>query len=565
MLTLLRIKDLALAADLTVEFDRGYNAITGETGAGKSMLIGGLNLVLGQRADRTLIRAGAESCSVEGVFELGTLAARVSEFLEANGLESCEDGQLVVKRTFTAAGTNRQFINGSPTTLAVLSAVGEWLVDIHGPHEHQSLLHPGHQLAMLDAYGKLEGEREAFAAAVRERVAVLEDKARLVVDEQTYAQQLDLLRFQTQEIAAARLQAGEEEQVTQEHARAANASRLLELSQGALDALSEAEPSLLGLAGAVGRAVQELHRLDAGSAGLRDLQQQATELLRELQGELTRYRDHLEVNPERLAELEQRLNLIQSLKRKYGGSIAEVLAFGETARQRLQALESRDEELVRLNACLAELDRRIGALGRGLSGRRQKAIPGFAKAVQKELAALGFRQSQFSVAIQAGDWEQLKGADRPALSGVDRVEFEFAPNPGEPARPLRAIASSGELARVMLALKTVLAAEDNIPVVVFDEVDANVGGETANAVGQKMKRIALRRQVICITHLPQVAAPAGAHYIAEKQTRNGRTISEIRRLGGPDRVTELARMLGGQTSAARKHAEALVQQAEADR
>lgn len=559
MLCLLRIKDLALAADLTVEFHRGYNVITGETGAGKSMLIGALNLLLGERADRTLIRSGSESCTVEGVFDVSSVRAPVRAFLEENGLEPCENQQLLLKRTFSAAGTNRQFINGSPTTLSVLSTIGQWLVDIHGPHEHQSLLSPTHQLAMLDAFGKLESERGAFAEAVRARSRLLEDKAALVVDEQTYAQQLDLLRFQVTEISAARLNPGEEELVAREHTRAANTSRLLQLGQSALAALNEEDPSVLSLAGAVGRAIHDLHRLDPAAEPLRQLHQQAVENLQELRAALAHYVDQLEIDPARLDELEQRLNLIQGLKRKYGATIAEVNSFGTAARARLNSLQSRDEELAKINARLAETERELARLGEVLSARRKKATAPFSKAVQKELAALGFRQCLFNVSLRAVSLTDLKAADRWPSSGLERVDFEFAPNPGEPARPLRAIASSGEMARVMLALKTVLAAEDNIPVLVFDEVDANVGGETANAVGDKMRQIASRRQVLCITHLPQVAAPATVHYIARKETRNGRTVSDIRPLDATERVTELARMLGGQTPAALKHAEALLQ------
>ena len=241
MLTALRIKNLALVPDLTLELQPGCNVITGETGAGKSILIGALNLVLGERADRTLIRSGSDSCAVEAVFDIRRLKAPVKSFLEENGLEPCDDGQLVLKRAFTGAGTNRQFVNGSPTTLSALAAIGEWLVDIHGPHEHQSLLHPAKQLAMLDAFGGLRPQREAWAELVRRRSTVEAEKALLVVDEATYARQLDLLRFQVNEIASAKLQAGEEERVEQEHQRASNAARLLQLCRAALEALSGGE------------------------------------------------------------------------------------------------------------------------------------------------------------------------------------------------------------------------------------------------------------------------------------------------------------------------------------
>ena len=569
MLTTLRIKNLALVTDLTLELQPGCNVITGETGAGKSIIIGALDLVLGERADRTLIRSGEESCSVEAVFEVAGLRTPLKKFLEANGLEPCEENQLVLKRTFSANGTNRQFVNGSPTTLNTLAAIGESLVDLHGPHDHQSLLHPAKQLLILDAFGRLEKEREAFGDLIRRRATLAAEKSALIVDEKTYAQQLDLLRFQVREIDGAGLQPGEDGQVEQEFNRASNAAKLLQLSQAAIDTLSESEDSLLTQAGAVGRALQELQRVDPGAATLAALHAQAIGTLRELQTGLSRYAEKVDVDPTRLAELEARLDLIHSLKRKYGATPAEIIAFGGAAKQKLQSLESRDAELARLNAGLQKLDADILRAGQKLSDARRKVIPPLAKAVGQQLDDLGFQQSKFDVAIQplATEVTRLKSTDSQSLltsaatikqTGFDEIEFQFAPNPGEPAKSLRAIASSGEMARVMLALKTVLAAEDEIPVLVFDEVDANVGGETAHAVGEKMKQLAAKRQVLCITHLPQVAAPADAHYVVNKEVRNGRTISEIHLLGRKERITELARMLGGQNDAARKHAEALL-------
>ena len=588
MLTTLRIKNLALVPDLTLELQPGCNVITGETGAGKSIIIGALNLVLGERADRSLIRTGSDSCSVEAVFDAGagvqasacsggTLKRELQRFLEANGLEPCEENQLVLKRTFTAGGTNRQFVNGSATTLNVLAAIGEWLVDMHGPHDHQSLLHPTRQLAILDAFGGLEKERAAFGELVQRRTALESEKSALVVDEKTYAQQLDLLRFQVNEISSARLQPGEDAGVEEKFQRASNAAKLLQLCQSALDLLDGNDASLLTQAGAVGRTLQELQRVDAGAGALVELHGQAASALRELQSELSRYAEKVDVDPAQLQQLEERLNLLHSLKRKYGATLAEVIAFGDDAKHRLAQLESRDGELARLNGELQKLDAELLRAGKDLSAKRRKIIPQLAKAVGKQLDDLGFKQSKFDVAInsvaadvsplhlvesniRADSRRLLQFGEAPFSStGLDQIEFQFAPNAGEPAKPLRAIASSGEMARVMLALKTVLAAEDEIPVLIFDEVDANIGGETANAVGEKMKQIAARRQVLCITHLPQVAVPADAHYVVTKQVKDGRTISEIRLLDKKERVTELARMLGGQTEAARKHAEALLE------
>ena len=550
MLATLRIKNLALVADLTLELEPGYNVITGETGAGKSILIGALNLVLGERADRTLIRTGADASSVEAVFDIRKLPEKPDAFLEENGLEACADDQLIIKRTITAAGASRQFVNGSPTTLAVLEALGEKLVDIHGPHDHQSLFSPARQLAILDAYAGLEALRGRVAEAHTARAHLAAEKAGLIVDEKTYAQQLDLLRHQATEIAAAKLTADEEPQIEAEYKRASNSARLIELAEVAVRALGEDENSVLTQTGAVGRALQELARLDESAATLAEQQRQAVALLNDLQSEISDYRDRLDVDPARLQELEERLNLIHTLKRKYGGSLAEVIAFGNEARKKLQQLESRDAEIARINAELQKADAALLKTARELSAARAKAIPKLAKAVTAQLADLGFKQSHFAVTLK-----QLAEA---GPSGLDEADFQFAPNPGEPAKPLKAIASSGEIARVMLAIKTVLAAEDEIPVLIFDEVDANVGGETAAAVGAKMRQIGAQRQVLCITHLPPVAAAGQTHFLVTKEVVDGRTISKIEPLAKEARVVELTRMLGGQTPAARKHAQALL-------
>lgn len=555
MLGTLRIKNLALVTDLTLSLQPGFNAITGETGAGKSIIIGALKLLLGERADRTLIRAGADSCSVEAVFDGAGRGAVLSKFLDDNGLEAGAEGELILKRVFTAAGANRQFINGSPTTLPVLAALGRELVDMHGPHDHQSLLDPARQRDILDTFaglGVLRGKFSALAGNLRELEA---EKAALIVDEREYARRLELLRFQCGEISAAKLEPQEETRLEQDFQRASNAARLLELSQAALDVLSEEEGSLLTRAGELGRNLQALQRIDAGAEELEQTHEAALAGWRELQAGLRRYAEGIELDPARLRELEERLNLIQSLKRKYGGTLAEVVAFGAEAAEKLRALEARETELARIKEQQGKVTAELLQGGRELSARRQKAVPGLSAAVVRQLRDLGFAQCNFEIVVNTVD-----SLPAPSAAGLDTIEFQFAPNLGEPARPLRAIASSGEMSRVMLALKTVLADEDEIPVLVFDEIDANVGGETALTVGGKMGQIARRHQVICITHLPAVAAAAATHFVVTKRVDGGRTISEITPLDKAARLREITRMLGGQTEAARRHAEALLGQ-----
>jgi len=563
MLSTLRIKNLALVADLTLDLRPGFNAITGETGAGKSIIIGALNLVLGERADRNLMRAGEESCSVEAVFDLKGLKTPLAEILDECGLEPSVDHQLMLKRVFTAAGANRQFVNGSPATLSVLARIGQWLVDMHGPHDHQSLLQPVQQMEVLDAFGKLEPARDAFAGLAARRAALIGEKAALIMDERVYAQQMDLLRFQVHEIDDAHLEPEEDARVEAEHKRSSNAARLLQLVQEALGILDDGDANMLARAGGLGRVLHELNKIDTTANEVVATHEQAVNALVELRDGLSRYADRVELDPARLQELEERLNLIHSLKRKYGAAVGDVIAFGAEARKKLASLEQREGELTRLQAEISRVESELWRSGTELSTRRRKVIPQLCKAVSRQLSDLGFKQSQFGIALQSVSPETFAGKPMEfGTCGLDSVEFQFAPNTGEPERPLRVIASSGEMARVMLALKTVLAAEDRIPVLVFDEVDANIGGETARTVGLKMGQIGLKHQVLCITHLAPVAAAASSHYRVIKDSRDGRTFSHISLLDKNERVEELARMLGGASVAARKHAEELLNTAD---
>jgi len=557
MLTDLRIKNLALVNDLSVRLGPGYNSITGETGAGKSIIIGALGLVLGERADRTLIRDGSDHCSVEAIIDVGGLGKAFHSHLENNGIEPCEGSQLLLKRNFSAAGGNRQFVNGSQTTLSVLASIGEWLVDIHGPHDHQSLLKASRQLEILDAYGGLEEQRREFAELVDQRAVLDAQKTELIVDEDAYVRELDLLRFQVDEIESARLRPDEEPELEQAFQRATHSARLADLASEARQLIDGGEPSVIDLTSALGRTLQEMAGIDAGAEPLLAEQSSFSEQLGELGAAMAAYVERLNLDPAQMKQVEERYNLVQTLKRKYGSSLAEVIAFGEKSAKRLAALEGRDEELVRLNVDADRLDLQIRELGQALSNMRKAAAPKLVKETEKQLNDLGFLQSRFDVEIV--DPRELGQVELGvARTGFDRIEFLFAPNPGEPFKPLKAIASSGEMARVMLALKTVLASQDSIPILVFDEVDSNIGGETAGVVGEKMKRIGAMRQVLCITHLAPVAASGHQHYLVSKEIVDDRTLTRVAQLDDAGRVEELTRMLGGGGAAARRHAAELL-------
>lgn len=551
MLVSLRIRNLALVEDLSIEFDRGFCAITGETGVGKSILIGALSLVLGERADRDWIRSGADSCTVEAVFHVRSLDA-IPPLLEKSGLEPCQDSQLLLKRVFSPTGNNRQFVNGSPATLQSLKQIGEWLVDIHGPHDHQSLLRPEAQLLILDRFAGLEKERAGFAAHLQRVRDIEEQKRLLVMDEKEFQQQLDLLSHQVNEIGAARLAPDEEETLERDYRRASNSQKLIDFAARARDALSEGDSNAAASIALAERALRDLAATDPAAAPLEEANQSVATQIQELARSLDDYASRLETDPDRLQFLSERMTLIQGLKRKYGKTLAEVIAFGAGAAERLRLLQTREESLAKLEAEVATARKAMEKSGNSLRAARQKTIPKLMQTVARHLRELGFLQSEFSADLAPCE---------PSASGMDAMEFRFAPNPGEPSKPLREIASSGEMARVMLALKTALADQDEVPVLIFDEVDANVGGEIGNSVGEKMAGIGKRHQVLCITHLPQVAAHGKHHLVVTKKVEKGRTYTHIEPLDASGRAGEIARMLGGKGETAMKHAKEMLRQA----
>jgi DNA repair protein RecN (Recombination protein N) len=548
-LSSLRIRNLALVEELEWLLGPGCTAITGETGSGKSIIVGALKLVLGERADKTLLRAGAESCTVEAIFDVRDPAPLDGRLAE-HGIEPCADGQLLIKRAFTATGANRQFINGSATTLAVLKTLGEDLIDLHGPHDHQSLLSVEKQLGLLDAFAGAEPIVREYQAAWRQLHRLSAERDALSADEAALAREVDLLRHQVREIAAAELRAGEEEEIQRRYTVAANSRRLLELAGSALRRLSEDEDALLPQLAEIGRTLRDLERIDPAASVHSDSLHRAMSELDELTRGIERYTGSLELDPAELARLEDRVSLFETLKRKYGPTLPEVIDFGARAAERLGRIDSRGEELARLEHGIAAAKKALLERGRSLSEKRKAAAPKLARSVTTHLRDLGFQRSEFSV--------QSQPLPEPGSTGLETIEFVFAPNPGEPPKPLKAIASSGEISRVMLAIKSTLAAEDTVSLLVFDEIDANVGGEIAHAVGAKMASLGEKHQVLCITHLPQVAAAARAQFVVSKEFVNERTVSRLTPVQAEARIEEIARMLGGKTKSALEHARTLL-------
>lgn len=545
----LRIKNFALVEDVSWSPGRGFNAVTGETGAGKSVLIGALMLLLGERADRSMIRTGAETCSIEALFETGD-GALFNPLLEEAGAEPCEEGRLIVKRQFSAS-SSRQFVNGSPCNLSLLKKLGELLVDLHGPHDHQSLFSREEQTRLLDEYGGLAESRVNFVRARKEWLALVAEREELTRDAEAVRREIDMLRYQCNEIEAAELLPGEEEEIEARHRAAGNARRIREAGAEASALLDGEETSLSAICAALGKSLRELARLDPAAATLEERRVELHELIADLSRGMDQYLRGIEDDPARLAELAKRMDTLVSLQRKYGSTTREILAFAENASRRLSELESREERGAGLAERIAGAEKETLRAAGVLSAGRAKAAGKLRKAVAALLGELGFLKAGFEISLEA--------VSPPGPHGAELAEFVFSPNPGEAPRPLRQIASSGEISRVMLALKCALAAQDRVALLVFDEIDANVGGETATKVGEKMGELGDSRQVLCITHLPQVAAVARTHFLVEKKVQTGRTFSFLRELGAEERAEEIARMLGGGGSSALGHARTLLE------
>lgn len=543
----LRIRNLALVESLDWSLAPGFNVVTGETGAGKSIILGALTLVLGERADKTLIRTGADQCSVEAVFDLGDVR-QLNAFLEEHGIEPCEEGQLLLKRSFTSGGTNRQFINGTQTTLANLKEVGAGLVDLHGPHDHQSLFSRDQQREIIDAYASAEQALRVYGAAFDELTRLRKELDALA--DEASDQNLALWRHQHQELMAADLREGELDELQSRYSVAAHSRRILELTAAVSEGLSQADDSVLNRMGEVARCLRELERIDSATAVFVGQYEAAAVEIEELERNVADYQRRVEVDPEALHQMEARLNLLQSLERKHHTDEKGLIELREQLAERLARFDHRDQIHQDLKAELDQQQATALQHARALSKARVSAAARLAPAVQGHLTDLGFKQSHFEVKVER--------AAELGRHGLDDVEFLFAPNPGEAPKPLRAIASSGEISRVMLAIKTALAAEDLIGLLVFDEIDANVGGEVANAVGVKMRAVARSRQVLAITHMPQVASAAASHFLVSKEILDGRTRTTLRPVTAEDRVNEIARMLGGKSRLALDHARELL-------
>lgn len=554
MLTDLRIRNFAIIEELDASFASGFNVLTGETGAGKSIIIDAVNLLLGDRARTDQVRTGSEEAVIEAVFDV-TALPRLREVLAKEELPDSDD--LLLRRIVARSGKSRAFINGTLVTLNQLQQVTDGLVHIYGQHEHQQLQRSEGHLQMLDHFAGLQPLADEYALAYADVAAAEQQLERLNTAERERAQRLDLLRFQCQEIAAAKLQPEEDELLAKERRLLQNAERLARIAAAGYEELYDREGSVGEILGRLGGELEGAVDIDDALGAHAETVRSAQYALEDVARELQAYADSVAFDPQRQEEVEQRLNLITEFKRKYAVTIPEILAYLRAAEQELEQLEDVEGSRLALETRLAACRERVREVGGRLSAERQVAAQRLQTVMAQELSTLAMQRAHFEIRLQT----LLK----PAATGLEEGEFYLSTNPGEEPRPLAKIASGGELSRIMLALKNAAPSAGDVPVLIFDEVDAGIGGGAATAVGAKLRAVAEGRQSLCITHLPQVAAFADRHYHVAKQERAGRTMTSLECLDQEQRVREMARMLGGAqiTEKTLEHAREMVTRPEA--
>lgn len=572
MLIELNIRDFAIIDELRVKFEPGLNVLTGETGAGKSIMIDALGAVLGERVGPDVVRSGARNASVEAIFDVSGMRERpeLTAFADEFGIE-LDEGTLILAREVAAGGRSTARINGRATTAGALSRAGALLVDIHGQSDHLSLLRQGEHLNILDRYAGTLSERDQIATLVRDLRAVRSTLNDLVTGERERERRIDLLSFQVTEISEAALEDGEEERLAAERDVLANAERLVEEAELAHALLAGADldddssPSALDVLRRASSQVDAIAAVDQTMTSTAERLREITILLEDVVAETRDYRERVEADPGRLEAIEERLDLIKRLKRKYGSSVAEVIAYGVEAAAELDQLTGGEMDVSALRHRESVLLKEIGNRGSRLSTLRKEAARELEDGVEAAIAELNMGRAKFVVDFEQRPSESGAPVNGSSVAfdetGVDRVEFMLASNTGEALKPLARVASGGEMARLMLALKSILAVADETPTLVFDEVDVGVGGRSGQVVGEKLWGLTRDHQVVVITHLPQIAAFAESHYRITKAERSGRTVSNVVQIAGDERVDEIAAMLDGTpvTAAARENARQMIE------
>lgn len=567
MLSEITIKDFAIIDDLTLHFAPGFNVLTGETGAGKSIILDAMSLLLGGRASNDDVRSGAPHALVEGVFtfDASPVGERVEAILEREELQGDSPDVLVLTREVRRGGRNICRVNGRTVTLTLLQEISEGLIDIHGQTEHLSLLKPSYHLDLLDRYGNLVEQRREFGEQVKEVEALRRELHDLITNRDERAMRAEMLTYKVEEINAANLKPGEDDELRDEARRLANAEQLAELVREAYQSLyvSQEGRSAVDLVGEAANALMRLVKIDPTAEPMSSLAEELSIQAEELGRSLSDYEENIEFDPARLQEAELRLDLIRALKRKYHvETIEELIKSAEEAAAELETIEGSGDRIEKLQAEEVRLLAKIGESGAALSQARQEAAKRLGKAVEAELADLRMADAHFGVSVtQVDDPAGAPVGDyRVAFdhSGVDRVEFMLSPNVGEPLKPIARIASGGETSRIMLALKTVLSRADETPTLIFDEIDAGIGGRIGAVVGQKLWSLAMAHQVMVVTHLPQLAGFSDTHFKVEKLVKGERTVTQVNELMREKQIDELTAMLGAEAESARRSAQELL-------
>lgn len=551
MLQTLRIRNYALIDDLEIEFGPGLNVLTGETGAGKSIIVGALNLVLGARASTDVVRSTAERAEIEAVFTLANPRPALRAILDEHALVT-EDGQLILARLVFAEGRSKAYAAGRLVPLAVLAAIGDELVDLHGQHEHQSLLRTSRQLALLDAFAGISGNCAELAHRVRRLHDLDTQITELEATGREQVRRLEFLEFEAEEIDQADLQPGEDVEVRERRSLLANAENILAAATGAHAKLVESEDGSAAvdtLASALA-ALESLRDVNSEFADLGDRLQAVIDEVQTLAQDLLPFTEAEEFDPAELDRLNQRLDTLRNLKRKYGETVEDILAYRGRIEQEIQTLSNRDTLLEDLKRDRAALDAECIQAAATLSKKRQKAARRFDRLVTASLRELGMEGAAFDTDLQNGPLTR---------TGTDQIDFRLAANVGESPKPLKQVASGGEISRIMLALKSVFADADDVPTLIFDEIDAGIGGHVATKVAERLQALARSRQTLCITHLPQIAAAGQTHYHVAKGTRSGKTTTYVVQVEERSRIEEVARLLDGSvTDLSLNHAEDLL-------
>ena len=570
MLTELSIKNFAIIDNLKISLKPGLNILTGETGAGKSIIIDALNLALGERSSSELIRSGEKAASVESVFEISK-NQKIKELLNDIGIKIEAGDDLIIKREITETGKSQVYINGERFNVSALSKIGEHLVDIHGQHDHQLLLRRENQLEVVDDYGSLLPLRDEVSSRFLKLQKIDEEISELKKSYGEKAQKQDLLLFQIQEISTANIKPGEDEESKREKEILKNSLLLTQTVHKACEVIYDSDNSVYSLLSSI---LPELSRISSIDEKLSPFSKKLGEILteaKELTSDLRSYADGIDSDPKRLEEISERIDFLNRLKKKYNADLEEILKLKDYKEEELNKLDNSEQEIQKLEASINKLKSELEQLSLDLSQKRKAVAAEIEKKVEKKMKGLKMERARFRINFREG----LKdNGNNPSTSpfnkggpggfseykftpkGIDDIEFLISPNSGEELKPLSKIASGGELSRIMLAIKSILAEADRVPVLVFDEIDSGIGGEVAKVVGERLKAVSTARQVLCITHLPQIAGFADAHFKVSKNVIDGRTVAKVEELDSSGRVEEIAKMLGGEkvTEISRRHA-----------